>query len=319
VIVFPFVWLLWDWAWQKRFRYQHLFFFALLALYGLAKLTTLRMPKVTDFMDVSLTYLPVGASYYLHVIFSPLLGVYRFLAIAPQSPEPSWLLVPLFFLGVGVYAVLRRQWLPLFCGAAAVALVAPYAGLVNHISYDRVYWGLLPASLLVGWLLDSQEKRTWVFAGLILVGLAVSFDHQRKWNGPRLATMRAIEPKVVALASAIAPKSGETIAIFLEGPQKLEHDWINFYLVTGAMSHVFPKETTIIVNIDGRRDSAWHDFVLLKDGIKYFGVYLGKIRRTENSHHTFFWGADQFQTRHTFNLDLKWDREFHVPILFPNE
>lgn len=317
-IVFPFIWLLWDWARHRTFRYQHLFFFALVALYGLAKLTYLRMPIANDFMRVSLPDLPMGASYYLHVIFSPLLGIYRFVAIGHRPASFVWLVAPLFFLGVGVYASLRRQWLPLFCGVAAVALVAPYAGLVNHISFDRAYWGLLPAALLVGWLLSSGKKWIWAIAVVILVGLGTSFRHQNEWNQLRLVTMREIGPKVAELVALIGPRPGETIAIFFTAPKKLTNDWINFYLVTGAMSHAIPKDTTVIINLDGR-NSVWREFVLLKDGIKYFGFYLGKIQRSASSHQTTFWGADQFQVRHSFLVDVKWDREFNVPVLFPNE
>lgn len=317
-VVFPFVWLLWDIAWHRRLRWQHAFYFSLVVAYFAARVFVFRLPPRSGFMQVSWEYLPTGLSYYLNVIFSPFIGSYGWLSIDASFKTAVWLVAPVMVLILSLWSLRRSQWIPLFCLMAACALVAPYAVLVNHIGYDRAYWGLLPAGLLIGWCLQKGDRRSLVMLGVCTLALIYSFSKQKAWCDSYLESMKTIDLKTRELLAHIKPKKGETIAIFFDAKEETHNDWINYTLVTGAMSHIFPADTTFHISLK-RYESLDSSSILIANGIRFYLVYASRFRYINGKRNTLFILGDQFQVRHFQPANFNWDREFEFPVFFPNE
>lgn len=311
-IVFPFVWLLWDVCLHKKFRWPHFAYLVLVAIYFIARSIYLRDLPSTGFMQVSWAYLPTGISYYLHIIFSPLLGMFNFAQHEVMAFNVLWIIAPLAFLIFGSVALLRRHWLPMFCGMAAFGLAFPYALLVNHMNYDRAYWGLAPAALLLGFIAHHLNAK-WRYLLLFFVFTLGSSQYvHRSTVASYGESMRTLQSKTRELAAKINPQPGETLAIFFESPTQVDH-WMNENLPAGELAHLAEGSTIFLFFNYAKRNGTQ----VIKDGVKYFIFMYDKPHLIAGQYFATAYGIDKFQNFHSFYMKIEWDREFHVPVFFP--
>ncbi len=311
-IVFPFIWLLWDICLHKKFRWPHLAYLGLVVLYFVARTFYLPARPATGFMQVSWAYLPTGLSYYLHIIFSPLIGMFHFSQHEVTPFNALWIIAPGAFLVFGILALMRRRWLPMFCGMAAFALVFPYSLLVNHMNYDRAYWGLAPAALLLGFIAQHLNAGWRYLLLFFVVTLGASQYVHRPTVVSYANNMRSLQTKTRELATKINPRPGETIAIYFESPIAVDH-WLNENLPAGELAHLAQGSTIFLFSNHARRNGTQ----VIKDGVKYFIFMYDKSHRIAGQHYATAYGIDKFQNLHSFYMKIDWDREFHVPVFFP--
>ncbi|MBY0516568.1 MAG: hypothetical protein K2P81_06660 [Bacteriovoracaceae bacterium] len=309
-IVFPFIWLVWDFYWNKKLKWPHCVLFSYVAIYLIARTIFFDVPRA-GFMEVSWKHLPVGLSYYLHKIFSSPFGIYDYGANYNGSFQGVWLSSIVIILGVSVFALYKKQWVPLLFLGFTFCLVAPYSVLINHIGYDRGYWGLACIGVIAAWVVQYSKRWSLLIMILFLGGSLISLKSHWPNNVSYMNLMANIPMKAQDFIKKINPAKDEFVLIKLTS-NDLEDEWLNFMLFAGEIAHQDPSVHLILEFYDGRGFNLDYRHYV-RDGVKY------RIRKIFPERKTVY-TLDQFQ--HTQLLELPKplvDRELSMSMPFPKK
>lgn len=102
-------------------------------------------------------------------------------------------------LALGVFVVIRREWLALFCCGWFLLFLAPVLPLVNHVTD---YYATIPElgfAWLGGWAFVAAWRANWIFRALAIAlasgyigGSLIELDAYTRWNYERSVRMRDV-------------------------------------------------------------------------------------------------------------------------------